>query len=159
VELKKIHMDAIPAALDKAHTWRLLNQTEEMESICRDILAVEPKNQMAIRLLGLAIADQFDGSEHDRYQEALRLFHSLEDPYQRHYRTGYLHERRAKAELRAGAKSFEVTALLRKAFECYKQAEKIHPPGNDEAILRWNYCVRLAGSRPDLEWSMKDVKQ
>ena len=158
MELKKIHKDSIPAALGKAQTWRLLNQPEEMESICRDILAVEPKNDMAIRLLGLAIVDQFNGTQHDRYQEALRLFHSLEDPYQRLYRTGYAHERRAKAELTVGAKPFEVTALLRKALDCYKQAEKIRPAGNDEAVLRWNYCVRLAGSRPDLEWSMRDVK-
>jgi hypothetical protein len=158
MELKKIHKDAIPEALEKAQTWRLLNQPQEMESICRDILAVEPKNQMAVRLLGLAIVDQFDGSEHDRYQEALQLFHSIEDPYQRLYRTGYAHERRAKAELGAGARPFEVTALLRKALDCYKQAEQIRPAGNDEAILRWNYCIRLAQSRPDLEWSMRDIK-
>lgn len=25
----------------------------------------------------------------------------------------------------------------------YEQAEKIHPPGNDDAILRWNTCARL----------------
>ena len=67
--------------------------------------------------------------------------------------------RRAKAELLAGLEPFEVTALLRKALDHYQAAEKLHPPGNDEAILRWNYCVRLAKSRPDLEWAMRDVKE
>ena len=152
MELKKIHKDSIPAALGKAQTWRLLNQPEEMESICRDILAVEPKNDMAIRLLGLAIVDQFNGTQHDRYQEALRLFHSLEDPYQRLYRTGYAHERRAKAELRIGRPSYEVAALLRDALTCFEEAANVRPPGNDEALLRWNHCVRLVQSRPDLEW-------
>jgi hypothetical protein len=25
----------------------------------------------------------------------------------------------------------------------YEQAEKIHPPHNDDAVLRWNRCARL----------------
>jgi len=158
MKLKKIHKDAIPAALEKALHWRLLNQPHEMESICRDILEIEPDNQPAIRLLGLALTDRFDGSKHDPFVEAERVFQSLTDPYERLYRLGYLYERRAKAELGAKVEPYKVTALLRKAFDCYEKAEKIHPPGNDEAILRWNYCVRLAKSRPDLEWAMRDVK-
>ena len=158
MKLKKIHLESIPAALEKAMHWRLLNQPDEMESICRDILEADPKNQMGIRLLGIAITDQFDGSKRDRFQEAQRVFESLTDPYERYYRLGYMHERRAKAELVAGMEAFKVTALLRKALENYNEADKIHPPGNDEAILRWNYCVRLAKSRPDLEWAMRDVK-
>ena len=158
MKLKKIHKEAISAAIEKAMHWRLLNQPQEMESICRDILEAEPDHQMGIRLLGIALTDQFDGSKNDRFQEAQRVFESLTDPYERNYRIGYLHERRAKAELLAGHEPFKVTALLRKALECYEEAEKIHPPGNDEAILRWNYCVRLAKSRPDLEWAMRDMK-
>jgi hypothetical protein len=26
--------------------------------------------------------------------------------------------------------------------DLYEQAERIRPPGNDDAILRWNACVR-----------------
>ncbi|HLY11120.1 MAG TPA: hypothetical protein VKW04_17590 [Planctomycetota bacterium] len=158
MHLKKIHKDAIPAAIEKALHWRLLNQPHEMESICRDILEVDPTHQMGIRLLGLALTDRFDGSKNDPFVEAERVFQSLKDPYERLYRLGYLYERRAKAELSARQEPFKVTALLRKAFECYEKAEKIQPTGNDEAILRWNYCVRLAQSRPDLEWAMRDVK-
>jgi hypothetical protein len=29
------------------------------------------------------------------------------------------------------------------AMEHYENAEKVRPPGNDDAILRWNTCVRL----------------
>ena len=29
-----------------------------------------------------------------------------------------------------------------KALECYQQAEQTRPEHNDEAILRWNSCVR-----------------
>jgi len=33
----------------------------------------------------------------------------------------------------------------------FGEAEKVHPPGNDDAILRWNRCVRLLQSQPDFE--------
>ena len=29
------------------------------------------------------------------------------------------------------------------AMRCFEEAEKIHPPQNDDAVLRWNRCVRL----------------
>ena len=44
-ELKQLHKDAIPAALEKAEHYRLLNEPGEAESICLDILAVDPDNQ------------------------------------------------------------------------------------------------------------------
>ena len=33
--------------------------------------------------------------------------------------------------------------LFEQALQCFAEAEKIRPPGNDDAILRWNRCVRL----------------
>ena len=55
------------------------------------------------------------------------------------------HERRAKAYLGQGAPGAEFHAyeLLRKAMDCYEQAEAIRPSGNDDAVLRWNACARL----------------
>jgi len=50
--------------------YRYLNQADEAESICRDILAVDAENQMALRQLGLALTDQFSGSIADRYAES-----------------------------------------------------------------------------------------
>jgi hypothetical protein len=47
-ELKQLHKDAIPAALEKAERYRLLNEPGEAESICLDILAVDPDNQRAV---------------------------------------------------------------------------------------------------------------
>ncbi len=35
---------------------------------------------------------------------------------------------------------------------CFEQAEKIRPPGNDDAMLRWNRCVRLLESHPPSAW-------
>jgi tetratricopeptide (TPR) repeat protein len=152
LKLKSISLDAVPAAIAKAEHYRNLNEPTEAESICRDIVAIDPKNQAAMRLLGLSLTDQFTGRDTDPYNEAERTFAALEDAYERFYYTGLLRERRAKAELRIGRASYMVTALLRDALKCFEEAEKIRPSGNDEAILRWNHCVRLVQSRPELEW-------
>jgi hypothetical protein len=64
---------------------------------------------------------------------------------------GLLCERRVKAQLRAGRAPHTLLPLLEQALQCFGEAEKIHPPGNDDAILRWNRCVRLLQSQPDFE--------
>ena len=46
-ELKGLSKTAIPAALERAEKYRLLNEPVQAESICRDILATEPDNQHA----------------------------------------------------------------------------------------------------------------
>ncbi len=101
-KLKTISKAGIPEAISKAELYRSLNEPEEAESICRDILAVEPDHQLALRLLGLAITDQFSGEAADRHGEAKQLFQRLAEPYERLYYTGLLHERRAKAQMRVG---------------------------------------------------------
>ncbi len=149
-KLKSISKAGIAEATSKAELYRLLNEPEEAESICRDILAIEPQHQLALRLLGLAITDQFAGDRSDRYSEVERCFQRLTDPYERLYYTGILHERRAKAQLRAGSLPHTLLPLFEEAMRCFAEAEKIRPPDNDDAILRWNRCVRLLQSRPDL---------
>ncbi len=152
LKLKSISKAGIPEAISKAELYRNLNEPGEAESICRDILAVEPDNQMALRLLGLAITDQFTGGASDRYAEAEGTFQSLRDPYERLYYTGIVHERRAKAQLRAGRPPHTLLVLFEEAMNCFEHAERIRPQGNDDAILRWNRCVRLLQSRPASEW-------
>src|SRR3981081_2511862 len=99
--LKTISKSGIAEALSKVELYRYLNEPEEAESICRDILAVEPDHQLALRLLGLAITDQLRGPATDRYVEVERIFQSLTSPYERSYYTGLLQERRVKAQLLA----------------------------------------------------------
>ena len=148
-KLKSISRAGIPAAISKAELYRNLNEPGEAESICRDVLAVEPDNQKAQRLLGLAITDQFTGAG---YAEAEKIFQSLSDPYEQLYYTGILHERRAKAQLRAGRSPHTLLPLIEEAMRCFEEAEKIRPADNDDAILRWNRCVRLLQSRAPSDW-------
>jgi len=141
--LKRISTAGVPEAISKAELYRALSEPEEAESICRDILAVEPDHQLALRLLGLALTDQFTGLGADRYRETEQTFQQLTDPYERLYYTGILCERRAKAQLSAGNPPRSVLALFEQAMRSFADAESIRPAGNDDAILRWNRCVRL----------------
>jgi ATP/maltotriose-dependent transcriptional regulator MalT len=150
-QLKTISKAGIAEALAKAELYRYLNEPEESESICRDILAVDPQQQLALRLLGLSITDQFTGGVSDRCREAQEAFEKLADKYEQLYYQGLLQERRAKAQLRAGQLPHAIYPLLERALNCFAEAEKIRPVGNDDAILRWNRCVRLVQT-PSLAW-------
>lgn len=150
-KIKRISTTGIAEAIAKAEHYRSLNEPEEAESICRDILAIEPQHQLALRLLGLALTDQFAGHGHDRYRETEEIFRQLKDPYERLYYAGILHERRAKAQLKAGQPPRSLLALFDHALHSFAEAEKIHPAENDDAILRWNRCVRLL-QNPAYEW-------
>jgi tetratricopeptide (TPR) repeat protein len=147
-KLKTISKAGIPEAISKVELYRALNEPEEAESICRDILAVEPEHQLALRMLGLSITDQFCGDASDRYGEAEQLFQKLTAGYERLYYTGLLYERRAKAQMRVGRSPHSLAPLFGEAMRCFAEAEAVRPPGNDDAILRWNRCARLLQSHP-----------
>ena len=152
LQLKPISKEGIPEAISKAELYRYLNEPGEAESICRDILATDPKNQTALRLLGLAITDQFTGNPADRHREAEEAFQDLSNGYERLYYFGILHERQAKSQLAAGREPYMVAPLFEKALHYFEQAEAIRPHGNDDAILRWNRCVRIMQSRLGTDW-------
>ncbi len=149
LKLKPISKNGIAAAITKVHHYRSLNEPEEAESICNDILAAQPGHQVALRLYGLSITDQLSGQPADRYQEAEKAFQGLADRYERLYYLGILYERRAKAQLRSGHAPHTLLVLFEEAMNYFEQAERIRPPDNDESLLRWNRCVRLLQSRPE----------
>lgn len=152
-ELKRLHEEAIPAALEKARHYRLLNEPSEAESICLDVLEIEPDNEQALVLLVLAATDRFDHGHGDALPRARAGLAKLTTPYDRAYYGGIVLERWAKSRLKhSGMGSGEVVHdLLRQAMERFEEAAAIAPAGNDEAILRWNTCARLLASRPDLK--------
>ena len=149
-KLKTIATSGIDGALFKAQLYRYLNEPEESESICQDILAADPDNQAALRLFGLAITDQFRGLATDRYVEVEAIFKRLNDPYKKEYYLGILCERRAKAQSRAGRPSTVWVPLYENAMKHFEAAESIKPTDNEEAVLRWNRCVRLLQTIPQV---------
>lgn len=151
-ELKPLSRDAIPAALEKAHRYRLLNEPAEAESICRDVLDVDPENQDALVTLFLALTDQFDDHRVSVIEMAREVLSRIRDEYTRVYHTGILCERRAKAHLKHGGPRAGHSAYgcIRQAMEHYEQASALRPPANDDTILRWNTCARLLMDNPQL---------
>ena len=151
-ELKPITRESIPEALTKAERYRLLNEPMEAASICRDVLEVEPGNQRAIVWLLLSLTDQIGWGPPGPAEQARQLLPRLDSEYDRAYYAGILSERQAKALIRKGSPRSEYQAYerLTEAMHCYEQAERLRPPGNDDAILRWNTCVRILQSHPNV---------
>ncbi|HEY0783964.1 MAG TPA: hypothetical protein VGE98_16015 [Thermoanaerobaculia bacterium] len=151
-ELKPLSPEAIPGALEKAHHYRLLNEPVEAESICRDILEVDAENQDALLTLVLALSDQLEENLAPAADQAKQALARVKDEYSRVYHTGILCERRAKAHLKRGGPRSRHHAYdwFRQALDHYDKAAGLRPRGNDDAILRWNTCVRILKSKPEL---------
>lgn len=145
MNLKPITHEGIPAALQKAERYRLLNDSSAAESICLDVLEIDPANQDALIYLLLSITDQFTDDLAEGVRRAREVLPRLTDEYERVYYAGIICERRARAQLHRGTlgASDVATAWFRQAMQWYEQAEGMRPAGNDEAILRWNTCVRM----------------
>jgi hypothetical protein len=149
-QLKPISHESIAGALAKAEHYRLLNEPSPAESICRDILEIEPGNQRAAICLVLALSDQI-AYEPKMYSEALAAAARLESPYDRAYYSGIVWERRAKARHQAGGGSHHaIYDWIVKALRSFEQAEALRAPGNDDAVLRWNTCVRFLAANPTI---------
>ena len=149
-ELKPLSLDAVPAALAKAEHYRLLNEPEEAESICIDVLDVDPDNQHALIQLLLARTDQLDQGSPNTLKRAREVLPRLEGEYERAYYGGLICERQAKALLqRRGKRSgFVAYEWFQYALEQYEQAIEAHSSDNTDATLRWNTCVRIIERHP-----------
>ena len=150
-ELKPIVKEAIPRALEKAERYRLLNEPGEAESICRDVLQIDPENQKTIVMLLLALTDQFERSV--TMNQAQELLPRIRDGYERTYYAGIICERWAKAQLNHGVpgSGFIAYDWFLEAMSWYEKAEAVRPPGNDDAVLRWNTCARILMQNPNLK--------
>ena len=145
--IKRIRPSGIEAALQKADKYRALNQPAEAESICRDVLAIDPSHQLALRTLGLALTDRFESFSGALFGEAQQTFARLRDPYEREFYAGLVCERQARAQLAAHLSLASIHALFEQGLVHYAEAETLRPSGNDDPILRWNACARLLRDR------------
>ena len=160
-QLKPLSKDAVSRALEKAERYRLLNEPAEAQSICEDVLAADPGNQRAEVMLLLALTDQFDEGMGDRLAQAQAVVQRLSDPYGRAYYSGIVSERRAKALNRLGGMGSNpaIHAALMEAMRRYEEAEALRPPGNDDALLRWNACARMLDNNPALAPAAEDRQE
>ena len=155
-QLKPLSKNAIPAALAKAERYRLLNEPGEAESICLDVLQIDPANHDALVTLILALTDQFPQelpSSRSAPARATDLVARLAEEYDRLYYAGIIRERRAKAVLHRDGYASGGTAAewLREAMGFFERAEAVRPADNDDAVLRWNACARLLQHLPETQ--------
>jgi hypothetical protein len=67
----------------------------------------------------------------------------LSGKYERAYYAGLVAERQGRAHLlRGGMERAFAYEGLHEAMQHYEQADALKPAGVDDAILRWNACVR-----------------
>ena len=143
LELKRISQDAVPHAIEKAEQYRLLNDPELAESICLDVLAVDPDNQKNLKMLILAVTDQFANSgSRVGPREALQHVEKLTSEYDRLYYSGLIAEREARALLGRTHGAAHAFFGFRQAMNLYERADALAPAGNNDARLRYNTCVR-----------------
>jgi hypothetical protein len=147
-KLKRLAAASVGRALQNAERYRLLGEPCEAESICRDVLEVNPGNHEARIMLILSLTDQFR-FDLGRVAEAKTLAAQLEAEYERFYYSGIVAERVAKTQLARGGPSSDDYAnrAVREAMDWYEKAESVRPPANDDAILRWNTCARTIARR------------
>jgi hypothetical protein len=145
-ELKRLSPQAVPRALERADRYRLLNEPREAESICLDILGADPGNQKALATLLLALTDQFVRAQGVDAARARALLPQFREEHDRAYYSGVICERWAKARLVKGELGHIVRSWFEEAMTWYEKAEDLKPAGNEDAILRWNACVRILTS-------------
>ena len=150
--LKPISREAIPRAIEKAERYRLINEAWAAESICRDILEIDPANQDVLVMLVLALTDQIASGQLSVMKAVHETLPRITDTYQRAYYTGIASERSGQAHLLRGSMGSGGMAYdaLKDAMSWYEKAEAVRPAGNDDAILRWNTCARLINSNSQL---------
>ncbi len=140
--LKRISTAGVPAALAKAERYRLLNEPDQAESICRDILAVDDNHHAARITLLLAMTDQFSATSTGAVKNAEDVLARVTDAYLHAYYDGIIHERWAVALLAGGDPGRQAYVWLDGAMQRFAKAETLAETGNDDAILRWNSCAR-----------------
>jgi hypothetical protein len=150
--LKPISKEAIPRAIQKAERYRLINQSWAAESICRDILEIDPDNQQVLVMFVLALTDQLAEGHGHAMNTVRETLPRITDEYRRAYYTGIALERSGQSLLQrrgmgSGAMAYDA---FRDAMTWYERAEAIRPAGNDDAILRWNTCARLISGNSHL---------
>ena len=140
--VRPIAQDAVPRALQRAERYRLLNEPRQAESICLDVLAAAPGNQPALVCLILARTDMFADDE-ARADEVRPLLDGLTDAFERRYYAGVIEERWGKHLLSSGYPPEVAYGFVRQAMHHFEAAEPLAPDANDDAVLRWNTCVRM----------------
>lgn len=148
-ELKPLPGRDVDGALALAERCRVAGEPEEAESICLDVLEVEPESQPALELLLLARTDLLERGLPEGVKRAREVLPRLQGDYERAYYGGLVCERQAKYLLRQRGRrtGFVSYEWFRFAMEEYELAARA-APDRSEPVLRWNACARILMRNP-----------
>ena len=154
-----IKKESLPNALAKAERYRLLGEPLEAESICLDVLEVDPLNSEALTTLFLAYTDEFKNELYPAFTKAEEVLSRLTDGYCTLYYTGILYERRAKFHLnqRAHGSGHQAYEWFKKAMAAFDKALATCSDSGQDAALRWNACARIIMRNPDVVPASNDT--
>ena len=149
---KTLSTAAIPAALAQAERYRLLNEPAEAESICLDVLRIDPDHQEALVTLVLALTDQFpDGGARarggGRREGASRGSATTTSGY-------YISGSSASGAARRCCAAIVRAPAVRRRSGCAKRWPATSGPRRSgrrtttKRVLRWNTCARILMSMP-----------
>ena len=155
--LKPISHESVAGALAKAERYRLLDEPAEAESICRDILAIEPE-QPARADRPRSGAHRSDPARSQGLQPRPR------------YRRASCNRPTIAPTMRASPGSAAPrpcttpaptapATRLRMAGQSarpFRRSRTPAPAGNDDALLRWNTCVRFLARHRELVPASKE---
>jgi len=144
LETKPLPRGELSQVLAMAQRCRDVSEPEEAESICLDVLDVEPDNQQALVLLLLARTDLLDRGLPGDVERAREPLGRLRSEFDREYYGGIVCERQARHLLRARGRhsSFVAWDWFQYAMDHFEAAARLEP-GRVEPALRFNACVRL----------------
>ncbi|MDB4939151.1 MAG: hypothetical protein JWP87_6123 [Labilithrix sp.] len=148
-ELKRLADKNLDTAIALAKHYRDLNQPDEAESICRDVLEVAPTNVEALRTLGLTLTDRFPTAWMSLFDEACATFKKLPTDYERFYYVGIAWERYAKAQLEAG-RAHNAIHAFEEAMKKFEEASALAKHDDPAPILHYNRCVRALTTDDEL---------
>lgn len=89
----------------------------------------------------LSITDEFDRELAASLNDAKSLLPKINGAYERLYYEGIINERWGNAQLSKRGQAS--VGWYRAAMRCYAKSEELSEPDNDDAVLRWNSCVRI----------------
>ena len=154
IKFKIIKQETIPSALEMAKRYRMLNEPEVAQSICQDILTIDPDNQEALITLLLALTDNISViGKNSSFDKAKEVVQELSSDYCKAYYSGIIYERKAKYHLKQespGSGAVAYTWFL-EAMKAFGTALRSCDPDNQDAILRWNSCARFINSHPEVK--------
>jgi hypothetical protein len=108
----------------------------------------------------LALTDQVP-CQTRAFSDAIATVSQLDSSYDRAYYAGIAWERRAKARYETGGPGADryVYEWIVTALRLFETAEPLRAPGNDDALLRWNACVRFLNHHRELAPAAEDIAE